>query len=897
MSAPAPPPEAQAGIRRSAPVILSGVAGASVIALLAVSSVVAPALAGGVTLATFLAWLGGLGGNALAGWLTDWASENLVRFDGDAPDRERHLLEQLARDLTVQLELQADLAAATKLLIIRIDAVAVALDALSGQADQQARLLQMLREDVQQAMFRNERLHDAILRAVEDSTRQILAFQAQGDGAIHAQLQALLSVMAPLERQLHGKVSVAGDTDQGNLPVLSSLHLWQRYLNVVAESFRNWHMPAELQHVIDWEVEPVLLERYMFLRPKPKESIIRENKAGNILKGQRNVSKALYSNTASRTPYNQPPIDTDRFTKVQKQEQEQERYTVQEVVLERAVRSTLIIGEAGAGKSSCLKYLCQYLALQSLYSLQQGGGLSNCGIPIYITLRLYRPSQLENLVYEQLLLYSMESPQDNILYELENREIIFLLDGLDEVRNEYRIDAANDIVRFTHKYRRARFVVSSRLEEKVLILEGFTAFEVESLTYTAANIFAEHYLGTNAPEFLRPWIRRQDLSGFVRTPLLLTLTLVLYKNNRVALNSVAALYKEVVEIYRRAWEGQKEQQRQLYPLSWDILEAALARLGYSMYMRGDTYSLSNQEGLLILRETASELQQSFRWPAAYTVDSLLDQLRAHNFLMSHRDTIEFWHPSFRDYFAALHLLRLPLEDMLHHIALLDKPILAAFVGGLSVEEESVQEAIQEAVVQVGFEDYDRVGTVIQVLNLMGHHTTRAIIRVCSGIPAPHARYEAEAILTERKFEHLDIFRATCELIENPPIEEPDWDQIGIDIVQDGFKDIMLALSDNDAATAREMYWNVYNYLDSFNPPPAAIVEPWLVLDGVKDFSDFCRAFEKGELDEGQLIFFCRHTMSRASIPYLEVIRENTSNSLLRLEASLAFHSLSRRGWD
>lgn len=57
MSVPAPPPEAQAGIRRSAPVIAGGVAGASVIALLAVSSVVAPAMAGGVTLTNFLAWL------------------------------------------------------------------------------------------------------------------------------------------------------------------------------------------------------------------------------------------------------------------------------------------------------------------------------------------------------------------------------------------------------------------------------------------------------------------------------------------------------------------------------------------------------------------------------------------------------------------------------------------------------------------------------------------------------------------------------------------------------------------------------------------------------------------------------------------------------------------------
>jgi transposase len=66
-------------VRRSAPIIVGGVAGASAIALLAVSSVMAPAIAGGVTLATVLAWLSGLGGNALAGWLNEWAAANLAR--------------------------------------------------------------------------------------------------------------------------------------------------------------------------------------------------------------------------------------------------------------------------------------------------------------------------------------------------------------------------------------------------------------------------------------------------------------------------------------------------------------------------------------------------------------------------------------------------------------------------------------------------------------------------------------------------------------------------------------------------------------------------------------------------------------------------------------------------
>ena len=208
--------QAQASIQRSAPVIAGGVAGASLIALLAVSSVVAPALAGGATLATVLAWLSGLGSNALAGWLTEWAVSQLARFDGDDPDREQHVLEQLARDLTLQLQSNADLATAAELLIVQTDAVAVALDALTGQADTQGRLLRTLLEDLQQATFRNERLHEATLQTVATSTRQLLAAQGQGQAHLKKQLDTLLATVERMEATMRqsppaGGVAVAGD--------------------------------------------------------------------------------------------------------------------------------------------------------------------------------------------------------------------------------------------------------------------------------------------------------------------------------------------------------------------------------------------------------------------------------------------------------------------------------------------------------------------------------------------------------------------------------------------------------------------------------------------------------------------------------------------------------------
>ncbi|MEI8166456.1 MAG: tetratricopeptide repeat protein, partial [Chloroflexales bacterium] len=222
-----PHAQAQASIRRSAPVLAGGVAGASLVALLAVSSVVAPVLAGGASLATLLAWLGGLGGNALAGWLTEWAASRLAHFDGDDPDGERHLLEQLARDLTPLLAQRADLAEAAELLIVQTDAVAVALGALTGQADKQARLLRTLLEDLQQATFHNARLHEATLQTVATSTRQLLAAQGQGHALLKGQLDTLLATVVRLEATVRqsppsGGVAVAGDAGVVQVPHLTN---------------------------------------------------------------------------------------------------------------------------------------------------------------------------------------------------------------------------------------------------------------------------------------------------------------------------------------------------------------------------------------------------------------------------------------------------------------------------------------------------------------------------------------------------------------------------------------------------------------------------------------------------------------------------------------------------
>jgi len=184
--------QAQASVRRNAATIAGGVGGASVVALLAVASTL-PLLAGGMAPAAVAAWLAGLGGNALAGWLTQWAERNFAQYEGDDPDRERHLLEQLARDLTAQLGQSSQIASDVEIVLLQTDALQVAIEALSGQSDQQVRLLQRLLQDAQSARGENKQLHQATLKALHQQAQTLLNSQAQGNAALAAQLRELLA--------------------------------------------------------------------------------------------------------------------------------------------------------------------------------------------------------------------------------------------------------------------------------------------------------------------------------------------------------------------------------------------------------------------------------------------------------------------------------------------------------------------------------------------------------------------------------------------------------------------------------------------------------------------------------------------------------------------------------
>ncbi|MCS6883037.1 MAG: hypothetical protein RMK84_18870 [Oscillochloridaceae bacterium] len=189
---------ARAGIRRNAAAVAAGVGGASVIALLAVASTL-PLLTGGMAPAAVAAWLAGLGSNALAGWLTDWAQRNVARLDDNAPAAEQALLEQFAADLTAQIAQSRAIAADVEMVLLQTDALSVAIEALADRGDQQLRLLQRFLADAQDGRAENAALHAATVAAVRAQAQALLDANTRGNAALAAQLREVLAAVQRAE--------------------------------------------------------------------------------------------------------------------------------------------------------------------------------------------------------------------------------------------------------------------------------------------------------------------------------------------------------------------------------------------------------------------------------------------------------------------------------------------------------------------------------------------------------------------------------------------------------------------------------------------------------------------------------------------------------------------------
>jgi len=627
---------------------------------------------------------------------------------------------------------------------------------------------------------------------------------------------------------------------------------WQTYLVNLGKANKEWHIPTELRSLITWNIEPVPIDDYVRLKPWFEPSLLSQVK--KQARGKDLPSLAL-----------------------------------SEVLAEQSV---LIMGAAGAGKSTCLRYLCHRLAGLAQEEFEQDARVRYAKVPVLIALRNYGPARLEELVSAQLCYHGFSSDPAFLGDVLRSVPFIFLLDGLDEVSSRWRRDFINELILLRERYPEHAIVVTTRKQPEPPIIEGFKVYEIQALDFTAIQAFARCYLGNNYQYAFLSQIEERKLSDFIQVPLLLALCLIIFRSERVAFDSLADIYRKTVELYKNRWESSKRRNHVAEPLDWEILESSMSMLAYQMVANGAGYSVSRQGAVQILKDTVDGFKKSHRWSYKHTVFDLLNQLLAHNFLESFGNEINFWHASFRDFFAALFIANLPWEQVTEHVKSKDWALATAFLDGLLSDSKSVRDILVS--LSLSAQTLPEVYWPIEILGLMGNDTTRDIIRAVSEPSYEQVHGLVGQILYERRFPGKEVFYGVFGVMSTVIMGDydfyhkyfgdwfPDPSSIDFQALNAIYKDAMIALSEGNIEEAERYRKELYYYLESL-----ADLDPWLLSTGVEDIDDFSRRLRRHEFDYTELRTFCRDTFLRSSLPFLRAILSTVSDPEIQREAHLA----------
>jgi len=331
----------------------------------------------------------------------------------------------------------------------------------------------------------------------------------------------------------------------------------------------------------------------------------------------------------------------------------------------------VVLGEAGAGKTTVLRRMMLDLADEGLRALARPGEIPV--IPFFIKLNMLTPERkVEDLVLGSLHSYGVlefKTREDlaRFLKGLETnahpaRKFVFLMDGLNEMGGQPGI--RRDLNRFIQEYSHHQFILACRVQHYVPI-KRFRPAMLQRLTGEDIENFLTKYLGVERGRHVaREVCNDSQLEELAQNPL------ALYMFAQIAGSSEAALPKNRGVLFERFTNNLMERadaERHEVPgrpksqVPLEIRRAALASLGLMMQEneiwalpRNRWTAIVTQE-IYLYREAASpEERETAR---TVSTDDVMQEAM-HSGLLRYsgdREWVEFSHHTLQEFFAALAL--------------------------------------------------------------------------------------------------------------------------------------------------------------------------------------------------------------------------------------------------
>ncbi|NPA93219.1 MAG: NACHT domain-containing protein, partial [Chloroflexi bacterium] len=396
-------------------------------------------------------------------------------------------------------------------------------------------------------------------------------------------------------------------------------------------------------------------------------------------------------------------LDTTELRHVEREEElrqflrkqrEAERISAQEMVSRHA--KLLIMGDPGSGKSTFVKHLTYLMAQAGLAETPQAW-LARLGewehgvlLPFWVELRHVAAFAgthskgnfplILGYIRHALEEWGLAPFWDVLQARLasDDAQVLFLLDGLDEVPKEQRQQIVAAVNALCGLYPQQRYVVTCRPYAYVgqpWKLQGFhevtlAPFSLEQIDHFIENWYEQLAARGRIPadeaykkaQSLKQAVRRRDLLGLAERPLLMTVMAQLHAYKGKLPEDRTQLYADAVDLLLERWESRIDgsgvlEYLDIPGLKMSDLKSGLYRVAY------EAHRLSPK------REEAADIQeeQLRKWLAPYLNDdwnkagAFIEFIRERaGLLIRHKpDAYTFPHRSFQEYLAACHWLSLP----------------------------------------------------------------------------------------------------------------------------------------------------------------------------------------------------------------------------------------------
>lgn len=310
----------------------------------------------------------------------------------------------------------------------------------------------------------------------------------------------------------------------------------------------------------------------------------------------------------------------------------------------------VVVGPPGSGKTTMLKYLTLKICKENINKQEK------IKIPIPVRLREFvqGTNSLRDYINDVFEKFGFPKAKKFIEKDLGQGKCMLLLDGFDElIGRKTQSKVSQEIHRFIKKYDRCRVLVTSRFAASLEDLQDFTRLEILEFNNNQIKRFITNWFGPSdkvkANVLLNLLMNNKDLEAFAKNPLMISIIAILIDTDYELLYKRSDLYKRMIDIMLGEWDAQKKIRNHF---SLRTKKLILRKIAFRNHSR--------QRRTMTEKEILEEIERHSFWIGYEKEKSrlLLEEISQRSYILRQlfKDTYDFLHIFFQEYFTALELI-------------------------------------------------------------------------------------------------------------------------------------------------------------------------------------------------------------------------------------------------